>query len=311
MESQVSGLAEALGLPTVRKRSQRKYPWRLLSAGFSWNALKHLTPNSDPLAPPWPDVLITCGRGSVPLALAIRARSKGKTFCVHIQDPHVNPARFDMVVAPRHDRLKGSSVLQTDVALHHLTEQKLSEARIHYEPLFRHMDPPFVTVLIGGSGSHYQMTKPVVAALIQDLEKLLSASKGSLLITPSRRTGEENVALMRAHFKASRRVFIANLAEDNPYLGLLALADTLCVTEDSVSMVSEASFTGKPVYILRLPGHKRKKTHYFIEHLRQQNIVRYFEGKVEEWSYPPPHDTKRVADLIRQKLQERTHNTAV
>ena len=41
---------------------------------------------------------------------------------------------------------------------------------------------------------------------------------------------------------------------ENPYFGLLGLADFLVVTCDSVNMVSEAASTGKPVYVADLPG---------------------------------------------------------
>ena len=40
----------------------------------------------------------------------------------------------------------------------------------------------------------------------------------------------------------------------SPYLGMLALARHIVVTEDSVSMTSEAIATGKPVYAARLAG---------------------------------------------------------
>jgi hypothetical protein len=40
--------------------------------------------------------------------------------------------------------------------------------------------------------------------------------------------------------------------EQNPYTGYLALADQFVVTSDSVSMVAEAEFTGKPVYLFSL-----------------------------------------------------------
>jgi hypothetical protein len=40
---------------------------------------------------------------------------------------------------------------------------------------------------------------------------------------------------------------------ENPYLGYLALANEIVVTSDSISMVHEASLTGKPVHLFDLP----------------------------------------------------------
>ena len=39
---------------------------------------------------------------------------------------------------------------------------------------------------------------------------------------------------------------------DNPYFGILGLADKFIVTADSISMLSEACATGKPVYMFDL-----------------------------------------------------------
>ena len=39
---------------------------------------------------------------------------------------------------------------------------------------------------------------------------------------------------------------------DNPYLGFLALADRIIVTSDSMSMLVEATATGKPVFVFDL-----------------------------------------------------------
>src|SRR3546814_6923709 len=58
-------------------------------------------PGGDPLQPPWPDLLVTCGRHAVGPSLAIGRLSGGRSFRVHIQHPHVDPRRFDLVVAPR------------------------------------------------------------------------------------------------------------------------------------------------------------------------------------------------------------------
>ena len=38
---------------------------------------------------------------------------------------------------------------------------------------------------------------------------------------------------------------------ENPYFGILALADMLVVTQDSVSMISEAAATAVPVTVVR------------------------------------------------------------
>src|SRR5688500_1978954 len=106
-ETQCIGLSEAMGLSCGVKRIPRpSFPLEyLLVTLCPTQGLKGI------LAPPWPDILISSGRGSVAGALAVRRASAGKTFMVHIQKPYAHPSLFDLVVVPQHDSLRGENVL--------------------------------------------------------------------------------------------------------------------------------------------------------------------------------------------------------
>ena len=115
MENQCLGLAEALGLNPVVKRVKLRSPWKQLSP-FLRHGLAHaFSAEGDPIAPPWPDLLIATGRASVPASLYARRMSRaggGKgTFTVQVQNPVIDPSRFDLVVVPRHDGLVGTNVM--------------------------------------------------------------------------------------------------------------------------------------------------------------------------------------------------------
>jgi mitochondrial fission protein ELM1 len=116
MENQCRGLAEALELDPVLKRVRAKFPWKYFPVQLWWRPLTVATEGD--FAPPWPDILISCGRRSVAVALAVQRASASKTFTVHIQDPHVASYHFDLVVVPQHDNLRGDNVLVTRGALH-------------------------------------------------------------------------------------------------------------------------------------------------------------------------------------------------
>ena len=49
-----------------------------------------------------------------------------RTFTVHFQTPYVASSRFDLVVIPRYDSLRGDNVLVTRTALHRVTKAKSS-----------------------------------------------------------------------------------------------------------------------------------------------------------------------------------------
>src|SRR5207245_4006518 len=115
---------------------------------------------------------------------------------------------------------------------------------------------------------------------------------GSAVVTPSRRTGAAGVALLRQRL-AGLSAEIWDGTGDNPYYAYLAIADALLVTADSVSMVSEAAATGKPVHILELAGGDAKFAR-FHETMRKAGITRPFTGQLECWRYAPPDDTARA-----------------
>ena len=133
------------------------------------------------------------------------------------------------------------------------------------------------------------------------LVRLAKTSGAGLAVTPSRRTGAANEAVLREGLAAVPSVIWDGEGE-NPYFGYLALADAIVVTADSVSMVSEACATGKPVYVFDLEGGSRKFKR-FHDNLREAGITRAFEGTLAEWRYRPPDDTERVAREVRRRMR--------
>lgn len=299
MQSQVIGLAEAIGLPTLHKTCHRRWPWGWLGLAVG-NPLSQLTPTSDPLSPPWPDMVISCGRRSAPLALAIKKQNQGRTFCLHIQDPLYHHEAFDLIISPEHDHLQGPNVLVTRGALHKVTPRKLDEGVKLYGELFHHLPRPYSTVLLGGATNRYKMPREAMEDLIQKILRIREKTQGSVLVTPSFRTPFRDI--LTHALEREEHIFLADIEKQNPYLGMLGLADYLFVTDDSVNMVCEACVTGKPVYILPLLEHEDTKPKRFIQGLLHQGQVRLFQGNVETWTYEPFNDTEKIAGLVKERL---------
>lgn len=299
MISQVQGLGELLAQQTggsfTLKRCIRAEPWAALPGWFSWNALHQLTAESDRLEPPFPDVVLTSGRRSAALAIALKRASKGATYIVHITDPRISPRYFDLVVAMQHDKVKGRNVLHTQFALHNITCAKLEQARDTWNGSFLPYPAPRVAVLCGGTTNRYTMTENATVSLGQSLRQIRC---GSLLVTVSRRTGPRNTALLERELEKSGPFYFYNGAGDNPYLGLLACADYIVVTNDSVNMMSEAVFTGKPVYIAPLAGHVETKPAQFAQMLVKQGIAKWMQPELTSWTYQAADDRQIVATAI-------------
>jgi uncharacterized protein len=301
MLSQVVGLAQAVGLPYETKTVHPRAPWRWLPGHWAarLGVLSDLDPK-DGIGPPWPDLLITCGRRSVAAALAIKHASHGRTFAVHIQDPRVPPNCFDMVVPPEHDGLAGPNVYPSKGALHKLTHKALDEAAEHFHEPFSTIRKPFVAVLIGGKSRAYDLTPSRMRELATQLKSLITNHGAGMVITTSRRTGADNEAILR-EVLAGTDATVWDGTGENPYLGMLALADIIVVTEDSASMVSEACYTGKPVYVARLEGGSRR-FRALHRSLEVAGFTRPFTGALETWNYEPLDENQRIAAIVREQL---------
>jgi mitochondrial fission protein ELM1 len=302
MANQVRGLAEALGggWPVVEKQLKIRAPWRHLPPALWLAPAQALDPTGARLEPPWPDIVIACGRNSVAPARLVKRASGGRSFWVQVQDPRFARSEIDLIVAPQHDRPPGENVFRTLGAVHRVTAAKLEAEGVRWAPAFAALPRPLIAVLIGGDNSAYRLTEESFGALCDRLVALAKGGVG-LAITPSRRTGEAQRALLQKRF-AGLPSFIWDGSGDNPYFGMLGTADAILVTADSVSMISEAAATGKPVHIIELEGGSEKFAR-FHRLMREAGITRPFNGTLEQWQYTPPDDTARAAADIRQRFE--------
>lgn len=303
MESQCLGLAEALGVTPIVKRVELRTPWRQL-APYLRLGLSHAYPKSgDVIAPPWPDILIATGRHSVPASLYVHRESRRAgtpALTIQIQNPVIAPSHFDLVVTPLHDRLSGPNVISTIGALHRVTPERLAADAAAFAPLVSHLPRPYVGVLIGGPNAAFRFGPEDLRAFACALRDLARSEHVSLLVTPSRRTGDANVAILR-NMLADVPAFVWDGAGANPYYGILGLADQLIVTCDSVNMISEACASGRPVQIYNLPGGSRKFA-YFKRLLRERGLARDFSGKLETFSAPRIDEMSTVVDAVRDRM---------
>jgi uncharacterized protein len=302
MASQALGLAEATGFPFVEKRLAVRFPWSSLPPRLWLLPFRAAGDSGAQLKPPWPDVVIACGRNAAMPALAIKRASGGRTVAAQIQNPGVGHSEFDLLVVPEHDCFHGPRVIVTRGAVHRVTPERLAAERRRF-PALAAMPRPILAVLIGGANKAYRLNLQRVEEIAEGLVEILHAGGGSALVTPSRRTEEAGLALLRDRLKG----FSASIWDgfgENPYFAFLALADVFLVTADSVSMVSEAAATGKPVHILGLDGGNAKFSRFHAA-MQAAGVTRPFIGRIESWSYRVPDDTARAGAALRTLVLNR------
>jgi mitochondrial fission protein ELM1 len=297
--NQARGLAEALGLPVEVKTVHPRPPWTLLPVTRWPMPFAALGSDSASLGPPWPRVAIGCGWRSIPYILAVKRRSNSKTFTVQLQHPRVDPALFDLVVPPEHDNISGANVMPIIGSPNGVTLASLDAAAKKWSGTFERLPHPRVAMLIGGASKSHSFSEEDARRLAASL-KALTAQNIGVMATTSRRTGDAQTKIIRDTL-AGTNAYVFNGEGENPYAGLLALADAILVTSDSTNMAVEAAATGKPVYIVDIPGGDAKFDHLH-ETLRNRGIARRFTGKIEHWTYEPLNESARVAEHIRRRI---------
>lgn len=295
-ENQCLGVSEALGVTPIVKRIALRQPWRLLSPYLGFECACTFNP---PLEGPWPDLLVASGRKSIAAARYIKKASGGKTFTVQIQDPRTSLKHFDLVAVPAHDPARGANVLVTTAAPNRITDEKISSAHKEFEQVLGTLPGQRVAILIGGNSKAHKLTPIVMAKLCLQIKNLTQQGY-SVMITASRRTGKECIALLEHEVKELPNIYYWNGNGPNPYFGFLAWADYILVTADSASMLSEAASTGKPVYMVPLQGGSMR-LNALHKNLTDKGVIRPFEGILEPFSPQKLADSNLVAQEIRKR----------
>ncbi|WP_338661219.1 ELM1/GtrOC1 family putative glycosyltransferase [Pararoseomonas sp. SCSIO 73927] len=253
----VLALAEAVAAETggaVREVRLRHNALRLLPPWLLGAGLASLGRASRArLVPPWPDLVIGVGRRSVPAARWVRARSGGRARLVGIGRPRCDPALFDLVVTtPQYGVPPGPTVLELPVAPTRQTPARLAAAAAAWGEAFAAFPAPRRSLLLGGPSPPWRLDGEAVERACRALVARAEAEGGSVLAVASRRTPTALAGRVRDLLAAAPvpAALLEGEGERNPYPGLLALSESIAVTADSVSMVSDALAAGRPVTLI-------------------------------------------------------------
>jgi mitochondrial fission protein ELM1 len=294
LRAQALGLAEAAGLSPEMRELKPAAPWKWIAAKLWPNPLSAV---ADAVRAPLPSLAIGCGGMAGAVLAALRRQSMR---VVQVQNPRMDINRFDLIIANHHDELTGPNVFVIRTALHRVTPVRLAAEADAWRDRLAPYRRPLVAVLLGGSNGRYRLDRDAGARLAADLATMAQRDKVGVVVTPSRRTDPAVTDLIRTAL-APVGGWVWDFNGDNPYFGMLALADLIVVTLDSVSMISEAAATTAPVMFAPLPGSWRKQE-LFLQPLLNEDRVRPFRGRFETWPVAPMNDTPAAAAEMRRRL---------
>lgn len=205
------------------------------------------------LAPPWPDLVIAAGKRSVPVARWIKRASGGRTKLVQLGRPRAPLDDFDLVIStpqyglPEHPRL-------IEMGLPFAVAKPVAAGTLEtWRAEWAELPRPLIAVIVGAGKFPLSMPDESLDGLGRLASELAALEGGSLLVIMSPRSGSGSHLRIQRKITVPVRCYPWTAGEGNPYQAALALADRFIVTSDSVSMISEALSTGKPVSLFLLP----------------------------------------------------------
>ena len=295
MISQVEGLAKALNLDFKHHTVKLKSFWNFIPPKFTPISENLLTEKFVSDA----QIIISCGRKSVIPSIALKKRLGKTIFNIHIQDPKVSISNFDVIISPEHDDLKGENVINTKGAIHYISLQEIKK-NLNYLKI-NEKDKKVVAFIVGGPNKYYKYSEAEIEKIFDEVKIKFPPNKYKLIIIPSYRTPKNIINLAFNTFNSDHLVLKS--VDKNAYLCALGISNLIVVTCDSISMISEAAMTGKPIYIANLnPKKNNKRFRKFYYQFKKMNIIRDLEDKNELWTYNKLDEVNRIASIIKKKM---------
>ena len=297
---QVRALAEALSkaLDWPCRRIELEYRSHVvLPHVLGRSSIAGITPTAaGQLAPPWPDLVITCGVRNEPVCRWIREQSGGQSRYLHLGRPWGPLDSFDLVVTtPQYRVPERDNVVNNELTLHAVDGARLAAERERWTAEFASLPRPLVTVNVGGDSGPYTLGPKAALRLAREASALAAREGGSLLVSTSSRTAPAVADILERSIDVPSRVYRWRRDDpDNPYLGMLAHADSLVVTADSIAMLSEACATGKPVFMFDLGGMRKE-----VEVDRDFRWGGFFYGVLMRWFW---QRLSRDISLVHRRL---------
>jgi uncharacterized protein len=232
---------------------------------------------------------------------------EGRLFNVFLasilpDDRHPRLAEFDLIASPQ---LSGENVVTLIGVPHPLTRSTLSSAYQQHAAYFAALPKPVIGLLIGGNTRYCQgFTNSHAAQLAQRVAAIAESLGGCVVVSNSRRTPSSAITVLLAGLEEIPHYFFDwQQIEHSFYHALLAHADLFIVTGDSLSMCSEAAYTGKPL-LVDLSENATESFHRdIIGKLIDYGAAKLLTESYEPWCYLPPDPTGMVASAIQQWIE--------
>ncbi|MEZ5598471.1 MAG: ELM1/GtrOC1 family putative glycosyltransferase [Pseudomonadales bacterium] len=246
--SQLHALGRQLALLSgVRVEEKPIVPvgWELLLHVTDRPTLSGIRPaGRGQFAEPWPALVLSAGRRNELVARWVRRASGGTSQLVHLGRPWSALAEFSLVITtPQYSIGGGTNVLELGLPVTPAIDADNVTMSVPRD------DGDLLAVMVGGHSGSVIYNRGTMRRLMAEVATLHGETGGRLRVCTSPRTPDAAVDVLRELVPEETLWVWRAGATDNPYQTLLRTATRFVVTSDSMSMLAEATATGRPVYV--------------------------------------------------------------
>jgi KDO2-lipid IV(A) lauroyltransferase len=251
----------------------------------------------DALEKSYTDVVISCGSSLLPVNLFVKELNAARS--VVVMKPSLPLKRFDAVIVPRHDKIKNrSNVFVTERALSVVTSETMKRETARLNEEFPGGNGRLkIGLLIGGDTSAMRFDRERFKKVLAELLRCADEEHALIFATSSRRTPKWADEILKGALGDRSRCPLLVIANESNRAGIvggiLGYCDAVVVSGESVSMVSEAVSSGKPVVVF-MPSEDFKmktKTREFLRRMADGGLI----------AHARPAD---IAGVLRREMKQ-------
>ena len=254
-EIQSVTLAEALAKQHQTDTVSVPAPWRW-ALPYRLAGLGHIIRRQLTESPSSPQLIISTGRQMAGAARWYKKNKYPEAKHIHILNPGYYLSDIDLVLIPEHDRYPYPKAIQFRGNLHPYSDQWFKQ-----QQTIKQQVKTSVAVFIGNPGKAYFSRQ-----FKTDINRIHDTFHGAqLTLCGSPRLDRKTQNYIRTLTAEQDIVWLNSDDGDNPYQKLLAHADKIFVTADSINMVNEAGASQAALTLLARDFIQSKKHHRFIQ----------------------------------------------
>ncbi|MBR2140830.1 MAG: mitochondrial fission ELM1 family protein [Rickettsiales bacterium] len=281
------------------------------SVGIDFNESDDVLEDTD-----YPSIIVFSGRRLAGLAIYLKKyifKKVGKIVkIISILNPDYSFKYFDFVVLPSHDDIeydKYNNIITFNGALciDNLSE-KTTDKEFWLDQL-KGYKQNFYMLAIGGATKDKKFDTEDFKKVLKLISTFVKRNEGTLLISTSRRTPEDCVAILnKDNLDCDFYLYKWGKSSTlNPYYSFIDLSKIVFLTADSISMIAEVSSLGRPVYVYKNDKMLGKKHIKFCDLMVKKNIIREIKvdndvENIEAFNYTKPNELEYVRNEILKRL---------